>query len=70
MIAVPAVAQEKKAEGDKMGCENNTCKGKSTCKGFGNESCAGKNTCKGHGSLKAADEAACTKAGGKWMAKK
>ncbi len=63
-------AGDKKADapkGDaKTYCQNNSCKGKSACKGHENNSCKGKNTCKGHGFLDAKDEAACSKAGGKW----
>ncbi len=50
-------------------CQNNSCKGKSACKGHGNESCKGQNACKGHGFVEAKDAAACKKAGGKWMPK-
>jgi hypothetical protein len=63
----PAAKADAKTE---MGCQNNSCKGHSACKGFGNDTCKGHNECKGHGSLKAKDEAACKKAGGTWMAKK
>ena len=50
----------------KMSCQNNTCKGKSACKGFGNDSCKGQNACKGHGTVHAKTEAACKKKGGTW----
>ena len=71
MVAAPAAKAEDTAPGgEKMGCQNNTCKGKAACKGFDNASCAGKNSCKGHGIVKAKDEAACTKKGGTWAAMK
>lgn len=68
VMASPALAQggSPAPEAKKMACENNTCKGKASCKGFGNDTCAGKNACKGHGTVKAKDEAACKKKGGTW----
>lgn len=60
-------AAETKAE---MVCQNNNCKGKADCMGFGNASCHGENSCKGHGILKAKDKAECDKKHGKWTAKK
>ena len=71
VVAAPVLAQHDAAPAaEKMACQNNTCKGKSACKGFGNDSCKGKNACKGHGTVKAKDEAACKKAGGSWAAAK
>lgn len=72
VVSSPVLANEpaKKAEGEKMACQNNSCKGKSGCMGFGNANCAGKNECKGHGTMKAKDEAGCKKAGGTWAAPK
>lgn len=70
VVAAPVLAQHDAAPAEKMACQNNSCKGKSSCKGFGNDSCKGKNACKGHGSVKAKDEAACTKKGGTWTAAK
>lgn len=77
MVSSPALASshDKKAptgaaKDAAMACQNNTCKGHATCKGFGNASCSGKNECKGHGTLKAKNEAECTKAAGVWTAKK
>lgn len=51
-------------------CQNNSCKGKADCMGFGNDSCKGHNECKGHGVLKAKSKAACVKKTGLWVAKK
>ena len=51
-------------------CQNNSCKGKADCMGFGNDSCKGHNECKGHGILKAKSKAACEKKTGVWVAKK
>jgi hypothetical protein len=51
-------------------CQNNSCKGKAECKGFGNNACKGQNACKGHGMLGATDKAACKKQGGKWVVEK
>lgn len=73
VVSAPVLAQHEEAAkpaAEKMACQNNTCKGKAGCKGFGNDSCAGKNACKGHGSVKAKDEAACKKKGGTWTAAK
>jgi len=70
VVSAPLLADnhDKAAAGEKMACQNNSCKGKASCKGFGNDSCAGHNECKGHGILKAKNEAACKKAGGVWTA--
>ena len=51
-------------------CQNNECKGKADCKGFGNESCKGQNECKAQGHIDAKDKAACVKKHGTWTAKK
>lgn len=51
-------------------CQNNSCKGKADCMGFGNDSCKGHNECKGKGILKAKSKAACLKKTGLWVAKK
>lgn len=53
-----------------MVCQNNSCKGKADCMGFGNASCKGANECKGHGILEAKNKAECTKKTGLWVAKK
>lgn len=48
-------------------CQNNTCKGKSSCGGHGNKNgCAGQNSCKGKGWLDHKDKASCEAGGGKW----
>ena len=60
-------ADSKTAE---MACQNNSCKGKADCKGFGNDACGGANSCKGKGALHQTTEKACTEKGGKWVAKK
>ena len=49
-------------------CQNDSCKGKADCKGYGNASCKGQNTCKGMGHMDAKTAAECTKAHGKWVA--
>ena len=71
MLVTSAVHAEdaKPAAGDKPAafCQNNSCKGKSACKGHGNDACKGQNSCKGHGFLEAADAKGCKKAGGKWQ---
>ena len=54
----------------KMACQNNSCKGKADCHGFGNASCGGSNECKGHGTLKAKDKAECEKKSGIWTEEK
>lgn len=51
-------------------CQNDSCKGKADCKGFGNAGCKGQNTCKGMGHIKAKTEAECKKAHGKWTTAK
>lgn len=52
-------------------CQNNTCKGKAECMGFGNDSCKGHNECKSKGTLKAKSKAACEKKdAGRWVVKK
>lgn len=61
--AKPAAKADAKVE---WACQNNTCKGKSECHGFGNASCGGKNECKGHGTIKAKDKAECEKKHGTW----
>ncbi len=71
VMSAPVLAEHENgkahdAAAAKMACQNNTCKGKAACKGFGSDTCAGKNACKGHGTLKAKDEAACKKKGGTW----
>ena len=53
-----------------MVCQNNSCKGKADCHGFGNASCGGNNECKGHGILKAKDKAECEKKTGIWTEEK
>lgn len=70
--AMSADAPEAKKDDAKveMLCQNNSCKGKADCMGFGNASCKGANECKGHGTLEAKDKSACTKKGGLWVAKK
>lgn len=75
MAATVAVADhhmEKKADAKaaEMACQNNSCKGKSDCHGFGNDSCGGKNSCKNKGSVKAENKAECEKKHGIWTAKK
>ncbi len=65
----PAPAEEA-APASKGYCQNNTCKGKASCKGHGNDSCHGQNSCKGKGLLEASDAKSCKKAGGKWHAAK
>jgi hypothetical protein len=71
VASAPALANEPAKEaGHKMACQNNSCKGKAACKGFGNNACMGHNECKGHGILKAKDEASCKKAGGVWTESK
>lgn len=66
VVSAPVLASEPAAPAKKWACQNNTCKGKSACKGFGNNTCKGHNECKGHGVVTAKDEAACKKAGGTW----
>jgi len=56
---------EKKA--DSHFCRNNSCKGKSACKGYENDSCKGQNGCKKKGFIEANNAKECKKAGGKWM---
>ena len=51
-------------------CQNDSCKGKADCKGFGSASCKGQNTCKGMGHVNAKTAAECTKAHGKWTVTK
>ena len=70
--AAPEVAPAAAAapEAVKMACQNNTCKGKSACMGFGNAGCKGQNSCKGHGITKAKNEAACKKSHGTWAENK
>ena len=51
-------------------CQNDSCKGKADCKGYGNAGCKGQNTCKGMGHMDAKTAEECTKAHGKWTAKK
>ena len=51
-------------------CQNDTCKGKADCKGYGNEGCKGQNSCKGKGHVAAATAEACKKAKGKWTVTK
>ncbi len=58
-----------KTEKTEFACQNNSCKEKADCAGFGNDSCKGNNECKGHGILKAKDKAACLKKTGVWAAK-
>lgn len=53
-----------------MACQNNTCKGKADCHGFGNASCGGQNDCKGIGIVIAENKAECEKKHGVWTAKK
>lgn len=53
-----------------MLCQNNSCKGKADCMGFGNDSCKGSNECKGHGTLNAKNKTECVKKHGKWTASK
>ena len=66
-LAVPPASFEKKPD---YKCQNNSCKGKADCMGFGNDSCQGNNECKGHGILNAKNKVACTKKHGLWIAKK
>ena len=63
-IATPANAKTEKV------CQNNSCKGKADCMGFGNDSCKGANECKGNGILNAKTKAACIKKAGLWVTKK
>lgn len=51
-------------------CQNDSCKGKADCKGYGNVSCKGQNTCKGMGHVNAKTKEACAKASGKWTSAK
>lgn len=53
-----------------MLCQNNSCKGKADCMGFGNDSCKGNNECKGQGTLNAKNKAECEKKSGLWVSKK
>ena len=69
LIATAVKAEETKTPAEAY-CQNNTCKGKSACKGHGNDSCKGQNSCKGQGWIKAKDQAACVKGKGTWMAAK
>jgi hypothetical protein len=72
VFSVPAYSEESAApaaaapEAVKMACQNNSCKGKAACMGFGNAGCRGRNSCKGHGITKAKTEAACKKSKGTW----
>ncbi len=63
-IAAPPVTKTEKV------CQNNSCKGKADCMGFGNDSCKGNNECKGKGILNAKSKAACLKKTGLWVTKK
>lgn len=69
-LAADAPAVKKADAKVEMACQNNSCKGKSECMGFGNAGCAGGNECKGKGILKAKTEADCVKKTGLWIAKK
>lgn len=64
LAATPVFAEGHGKEDHK--CHNNTCDGKSACKGAGNANCKGQNKGK-TGWLEASDKAACEAAGGKWM---
>jgi hypothetical protein len=68
MVDAAAQAADTKASNEKSSwvCKNNSCKGKSACKGFGNDSCKGQNACKGHGMAAADNAKDCKKAGGVW----
>ncbi len=66
MSAEGTTAPAKKAE---HVCQNNSCKGKADCMGFGNAGCKGSNECKGHGILNAKNKKSCVKKGGLWVAK-
>ena len=68
-LAVDPAPADAKAKTEYV-CQNNSCKGKADCMGFGNDSCKGSNECKGHGILKAKSKAACLKKTGLWVAKK
>jgi hypothetical protein len=75
VFSVPAFSEETAAPAEgaapqKMACQNNSCKGKAACMGFGNAGCKGKNSCKGHGITKAKTEEACAKTHGIWTEKK
>lgn len=73
VLAAEASADKSAAKTDaktEYVCQNNSCKGKADCMGFGNDSCKGSNSCKGHGILKAKDKAACVKKAGAWVTKK
>lgn len=71
-VVLAADASATKATDDKGAyvCQNDSCKGKADCMGFGNDSCKGHNECKGHGIVKATSEKACVKKHGAWVAKK
>ena len=68
-LAADTVPADTKAKAEYV-CQNNSCKGKADCMGFGNDSCKGHNECKGKGTLKAKTKAACLKKTGLWVAKK
>lgn len=68
-LAEEAAPTDTKAKTEYV-CQNNSCKGKADCMGFGNDSCKGHNECKGHGILKAKTKAACEKKAGLWVVKK
>lgn len=69
-MAADAPAAKKADAKVEMLCQNNSCKGKADCMGFGNASCKGANECKGQGTLEAKNKAECTKKKGLWVAKK
>lgn len=63
----PAAKADAKTE---YSCQNNSCKGKADCMGFGNDSCKGSNACKNQGSVSAKTKEACEKKHGAWTVKK
>ena len=69
-MAADAPAAKKAEAKVEMVCQNNSCKGKAECMGFGNASCKGANECKGKGILEAKNKAKCIKKTGLWVAKK
>lgn len=68
-MAADMPAAKSAAETEKV-CQNNSCKGKAECMGFGNDSCKGHNECKGKGILEAKSKKACIKKAGLWVDKK
>ena len=70
MAADAPATKKAEAKSAEMVCQNNSCKGKADCMGFGSASCKGANECKGKGILEAKNKAECTKKTGLWVAKK